>query len=247
MTKRRTTNPESHKLADKKARGETRHVNQHFEHEHKATPIQAKNDFQKRVLKALQNKQIVVVIAPAGTGKTHLTIGSASDWLMKGLIDKIYLSRVAVVMGKTVGYLKGDEISKSAVFVAPMVEAFKERYGTGKYESALHAGNIEIILTEHLRGRNFKGVAVLDECQNLTKEEMFSIITRVTEEGKLFLLGDPAQHDLKGENGLTWLKKFVEKHQLQEYIEIVEGTSEDIVRSGVCKAFVQAMEKENNK
>ena len=74
---------------------------------------------------------------------------------------------------------------------------------------------------------------------------MFSLITRVTEEGKLFIIGDPTQTDIKQENGLSWLFNFVEKHSLHEYIEIIEATSDEIVRGGLCKAFVKAMEKEN--
>lgn len=244
MTKRRSSNPESHSLVAKKERGEGRVVKEKFQEERKVEPIQAKTEFQKKVLRAMKTKQIVVLIAPAGVGKSYLTMGQASDWFVQGVIDKIVIARTAVGMGKSHGFLKGDLESKYSCFLMPLIEVFTKRYGKGKYETALSAGNIEMIATEHMRGRNLEGVAILDEAQNTTPDEMFSIVTRLTEDGKLFILGDPTQTDIKGQNGLSWLESFVEKHSLQEYIEIIKATSEEIVRGGLCKAFVQAMEKE---
>lgn len=244
MTKRRTSNPESHTLEAKKARGEVRKINTHFEAERKVPPIQAKNEFQKAVLKSLKTKQVTVLLSPAGTGKSYLTMAQAADWLVNGEIDKIIMARTAVGMGKTHGFLKGSLDDKYSPFLMPLIEVFVSRYGQGKYDTALAAGNIEMIATEHLRGRNIVGVAILDESQNTTPEEMFSIITRVTEEGRLFIIGDPTQTDIKTLNGLTWLEAFVEKHDLHEHIEIIRATSDEIVRGGLCKSFVKAMEKE---
>lgn len=231
-------------LSEKKARGESRVVKAKFEDERKVPPIQAKTEFQKKVLKALKSKQVVVLLAPAGVGKSFLTMGQAADWLVNGDIDKIIIARTAVGMGKTHGYIKGDLESKYTPFLMPLIEVFTKRYGVGKYETALAAGNIEMIATEHLRGRNIEGVAILDESQNTTPDEMFSIITRLTEDGKLFIIGDPTQTDIKQQNGLSWLEQFVEKHSLHEHIEIIKATSDDIVRGGLCQAFVKAMEKD---
>lgn len=229
-------------------RGEKRVVNHKFDEERtKVSSIQAKNEFQKQVLKAMKTKQIIALIAPAGVGKSYLTMSQAADWFVNGDIDKIMIARTAVGMGKTLGFLKGDLQNKYTPFLMPLIEVFTQRYGYGKYETALQAGNIEMIATEHLRGRNISGVAILDEGQNTTPEEMYSIVTRVTGDGRLFILGDPTQTDIKGQNGLSWLKEFVLKHSLQEHIEIIEATSDDIVRGGMCKAFVKAMESEKNK
>ena len=151
----------------------------------------------------------------------------------------------SVSQSRYAGLLKGDLDSKFDPYLAPLIEVFTDRYGRGKFDSALHAGNIEKLPLEYVRGRNIRGVCIADEMQNSSKEEMFSLITRVTEEGKLFIIGDPVQSDLKHESGLVWLYDFVEKHELQDYIEIIEGTSDQIVRGGLCKAFVKAMESEN--
>ena len=157
MTKRRSDNPEAHTLAAKKARGVGRTVNPKFEEDRKVPPIQAKNDFQKKVLKALNTKQIVVIKSPAGTGKSFLTMGQASDWLVNGDIGKIILTRPAVGMGRTLGLLKGDLDSKFDPYLAPLIEVFTERYGRGRFETALNAGNIEKLPLEYVRGRNING------------------------------------------------------------------------------------------
>lgn len=229
----------------KQERGENRKIDHRFDSERRVEPIQAKNEFQKKVLKSMRNKQVVVLIAPAGVGKSYLTMGQAADWFVNGDIDKITIARTAVGMGKTHGYLKGDLESKYTPFLMPLIDVFTKRYGKGKYETALAAGNLEMIATEHLRGRNIEGVAILDEAQNTTPEEMYSIITRLTEDGKLFILGDPTQTDIKQKNGLDWLEEFVTRHGLDEYIEILRAASDNIVRGGLCKAFVQAKEREN--
>ena len=230
--------------ASKSEAGKGRIVKAKFEEERKIPPIQAKNEFQKKVLKALAIKQIVVILAPAGVGKSYLTMGTAADWYVKGEIEKIIVSRPAVGMGKTLGLLKGNLEDKFNPYLAPLIEVFTDRHGRGKYDVALNSGDLEMVPVEYMRGRNIRDVAIVDEAQNLTKEEMFSIITRVTEEGRLFLIGDPVQNDMREESGLVWLAKFVEKHNLQEYIEIIHATSDDIVRSNLTKAFVKAMEED---
>ena len=208
-------------------------------------PIQAKNEFQKKVLQSFKTKQITVVIAPAGTGKSLMAMATASDWYVRGDIEKIIISRPAVGMGRTLGLLKGGLEDKFNPYLAPLIEVFTDRHGRGRYDIALNSGDLEMIPMEYLRGRNIRDVAIVDEAQNLSQEEMFSLLTRVTEEGKLFLIGDPTQNDLKQESGLVWLQKFVLKHNLQEFIEIITATSDEIVRSGLCKSFVKAMEQEN--
>jgi phosphate starvation-inducible PhoH-like protein len=230
----------------KQEKGIPRDVSLGVEEFKKAKPIQAKNEFQKKILKAAKNDKIklIVVLSSAGCGKNYIVMSTIADWYAAGNIDKIIISRPAVGMGPTLGYLKGDMEDKFNPYLMPLIEVFTDRYGKGKYETALAAGNIEMIPLEYMRGRNINGVAVVDEAQNVTPEQMYSVITRLTENGRMFIIGDPTQTDLKKECGLTWLKNFVKKHNLEEYIEVIEGTSDDIVRGELCKAFVKAKESE---
>lgn len=219
-----------------------RSINPKFEHERNPTPVFPKNEFQKRALEALKSKQVVVVLGSAGVGKSFLTMTHTSDAYFKGQIAKIYLSRPAVGMGNTLGLLPGGIREKYEPYLLPLIDVFTERYGKGKYEVALSSGDLELVPLEYLRGRNLKGIAIVDEAQNCTSQEMYSILTRVTENGQLIILGDITQSDINGENGLQWLKNFIDDNNLHDVATIIEGTSNNIVRGEFCKRVVMARE-----
>ena len=210
-------------------------------------PVQAKNSVQREFLKALKEYDVVVFSAPAGVGKSFLTMSEVSDWLKKGAINKIVLSRPAVPMGRTIGLVPGDLRTKYELFLQPLLQVLWERYGKGFYETCLSNGTIELLPGEYCRGRSIDGVFVLDEGQSFTPDEIYTMLTRIEDGGKLILIGDPNQNDLRGENGIDWIESFVERNpELTAHIKIIKATSDDIVRSGLCKAMVQAKEREAN-
>lgn len=222
-----------------------RQIKDKFLEERKAIkPVEAKNQFQKQVLKALATKQVVVISAPAGCGKSFLTMSAASDDLVKGVTDKLFLARPAVGMGNSLGMLKGTLREKYEPYLMPLIEVLIDRHGRGVYESGLNTGSIELTPFEYLRGRNLSGWAIVDEVQCCSAEEIYSVLTRITEGGKLILLGDKTQSDLKGIDGMSWLHDFVDRHNLHDTVEFIEGSSDDIVRSGFVKAIVKAKEKD---
>ena len=209
-----------------------------------AEPVQAKNEKQKEFLQALKTHQVVVFLAPAGVGKSFLTMSEVTDWFKKGDIDKILMSRPAVGMGKTLGLLKGGLREKYEPYLLPLVDVIRQRYGSGFYENCINNGSIEMVPLEYIRGRNIEQVAVVDEFQNCTPEEAYTMITRIAETGKLILIGDPSQNDLRGENAMQWLPKFLKDNpELKEDIAIIEATSDDIERGGLCKRMVKAKER----
>ncbi len=230
---------------EKKEKSE-RKVNVKYEREIRE-PVQAKNLNQKLFLQALKTHQCIVFLAPAGCGKSYLTMSQVSDWLKKGDFNKILLSRPAVGMGKTIGLLKGGLREKYEPFLLPLVDVLTQRYGRGFYENCLNNGAIEFCPLEYIRGRNIDQVAIVDEFQNCTSEEAYTMITRIADGGKLILIGDPTQNDLRGENALEWLPKFLnENPELADHISIITATSDDIERGGLCKAMVKAKERYNN-
>lgn len=173
-------------------------------------------------------------------------MSQCTDWLKKGVYDKLVLSRPNIGMGKSLMALPGDLKAKFEPYLLPMVDVIKQRYGSGFYDNGVRSGLIEFAPLEFIRGRNFSDLTVLDEAQNVQPDEMYTMLTRVAEDGKLILLGDPTQHDLKGEDGITWVKNFIKQNpELKEHICVIEADSDDIVRSGLCKAMVKA--KENSR
>lgn len=208
-------------------------------------PVQAKNDVQKRFLKALKDKSCIVFEAPAGVGKSFLTMSEVCDWLKKGEYEKCFLTRPAVGMGNTVGLLKGGLREKYEPYLLPLIDVISQRYGKGFYESSLNNGTIEFALLEYIRGRSIDQVVVLEECQNTKPDEMYTMLTRLADGGKLICIGDRTQNDIRGQNGIEWLVDFVDKNpELEEFIEVIRATSDDIVRGGLCKTVVKAKERQ---
>lgn len=222
----------------------TRGVKEKFADEVKP-PVSAKTAVQKEFLAALKDYDVIVFHAPAGVGKTFLTMSEVSDWLKKGLIDKIVLTRAVIPMGRSLGMLPSDLKSKFEPYLMPLLEVMWKRYGKSYYENCLHNGTIELLAPEYARGRSIDGVMIIDEAQSMHPDELYTMLTRIEEGGKLILIGDPNQSDIRGKNGIDWLCEFVEKNpNLTEHIKIIKASSEDIVRGGLCKAMVQAKERE---
>lgn len=133
-------------------------------------------------------------------------------------------------------------------YLMPLLEVLWKRYGKSYYENCLQNGSIELLAPEYARGRSVSGCMVIDECQSMHPAELYTMLTRMEEGAKLILIGDDSGHqtDIKGENAISWLKRFVNNNpELQEFIKIIEADSDDIVRSGLTKAMVKAREKES--
>jgi len=213
------------------------------ERELKAQPINAKSNTQRDYLKALQQKILIVGTGAAGTGKTFVAASHAANRLVHGEVDSIVLSRPYVAMGRSSGFFPGTVHEKLEPYLKPMLNVFKKRLGDNAYACDLRKGRISIQPMEAIRGMSFEDcVLIIDEAQNTTKDEMKSIVTRIGENCQLILCGDPAQTDIKGENGLEFISRIIESEKV-EGAEVIVFTSKDIVRSGITKQFVQIFDK----
>lgn len=242
MTKRNQRQVVENRWEKKEEKG--RVIKEKFQDEIKP-PAQAKTPIQKEFLAALREYDVVVFSAPAGCGKSYLTMCEASDWLKKGYYNKITLSRAVIPMGRSLGMLPNSLQQKFEPYLMPLLEVLWNRYGKGFYENALHDGTIELLAPEYARGRSVADIMIIDEVQSMAPDELYTMLTRVEEGAKLILIGDPNQSDIKGKNGIDWLCEFVEKNpELSTHIKVIKATSDDIVRGGLCKAMVKAKEKE---
>lgn len=212
----------------------------------KLPPVTPKGIFQKDLLGAIQQEDVVFVDAPAGSGKTYVIMTTVSDWLKEGKIDKIVLSRPTVGMGASIGLLPGDIREKFEPYLAALIDVLTKRHGFGYYETQLGNKNIEFVPLEYIRGRSFENaVVIVDEFQNTSPDDAYTIMTRVGEGSKLFCMGDHSQNDLRNrETGLEWAVSFIQRHDLSAYARAIKGTSDDIVRSGFCREVVKAREKD---
>lgn len=205
--------------------------------------IVPKTDAQADFMSSLNTSQIVVGMGSAGTGKTYLAATHAANQYLKESGKTIYISRPYVTMGKSAGMLPGTLEEKMLPFLAPIVSVLKKQLGP-KFDIDF-GKNIHVQLIEAIRGLDLSNaILIVDEAQNLNREEIKSIVTRLGENSQIILVGDSRQSDLPaGQSGLEWLVDLIDKYDIQG-CDFVEFGPEDIVRSGIVKEFVKIFDKE---
>ena len=215
-----------------------------FETERTLPPIKALNPTQAAYLDALRSSPQVIVLGPAGTGKTWIAASHAADLFRNRQIDKIILTRPNVPCGRSLGYFPGTLEDKFAPWAAPVVEAIKGRIGKAAYEIALKSGDIELVPFEVMRGRSWKNAFVLfDEAQNSTPAEIKTFLTRIGEGCTVVVNGDVSQCDLERASGLRAVIHLIKSQMLP--VPVIEFAREDIVRSGACAMWVRAFDEAN--
>lgn len=202
--------------------------------------IIARTPTQDAYMRALERSEMVFGVGPAGTGKTYLAVAHAAQLLERGAVEKIILSRPAVEAGERLGFLPGDLKEKVDPYLRPLYDALYDMMPGDKVERAITAGVIEIAPLAFMRGRTLANAAViLDEAQNTTSMQMKMFLTRLGENSRMIITGDPSQIDLpRGvKSGL------VEALQLLNAVEgitIVRFKDTDVVRHPLVGRIVRA-------
>lgn len=218
--------------------------NAKFETERALPPIKALNPTQADYLDALRKSPQVIVLGPAGTGKTWIAATHAADLYRNRQIDRIILTRPNVPCGRSLGFFPGSLEDKFAPWAVPVAEAIKERIGKAAYDIALKNGAIELVPFEVMRGRSWKNAFVLlDEAQNATPSEIKTFLTRIGEDCTMVINGDISQCDLDRDSGLRVVIDIVAKQSLP--VPVIEFSRADIVRSGLCAMWVNAFAEAN--
>ena len=159
--------------------------------------IYARSLNQDAYMRALERSELVFGIGPAGTGKTYLAVAHAAMLLERGMVERIILSRPAVEAGERLGFLPGDMKEKVDPYLRPLYDALYDMMPADKVERAIAAGVIEIAPLAFMRGRTLAHAAViLDEAQNTTPMQMKMFLTRLGENSRMIVTGDPTQIDL---------------------------------------------------
>ena len=206
----------------------------------------ARSQKQSDYIKALRENDIVMALGPAGTGKSFLAVSVAITLLMEKKIERVILSRPAVEAGEKLGFLPGDMKEKVDPYLRPLYDALYELFGFEKIDKKIESGEIEIAPLAFMRGRTLKNCfAILDEAQNATETQIKMFLTRIGENSKLVVNGDPTQVDLinKSHSGLIKSKNILS--QIKE-IKIVEFDHTDVVRHPLVSKIIKAYQKKNN-
>jgi len=203
----------------------------------------ARSNRQSDYIKALRENDIIIALGPAGTGKSFLAVSVAITMLMEKKVERVILSRPAVEAGEKLGFLPGDMKEKVDPYLRPLYDALYELFGFEKIDKKIESGEIEIAPLAFMRGRTLKNCfAILDEAQNATSTQIKMFLTRIGENSKLAVNGDPSQVDLinKDHSGLIKSKNILS--QIEE-IKIVEFDHRDVVRHPLVSKIIKAYQK----
>ena len=202
-----------------------------------------RSEKQKKYVRALKESEIIISAGPAGTGKTFLAVAVALTMLLEKKIERIILSRPAVEAGERLGFLPGDMREKVDPYLRPLYDSLYDLLDFEKIQKKIEIGDIEIAPLAFMRGRTLKNsFAILDEAQNATDTQIKMFLTRIGENSKLVVNGDPTQIDLpnKSLSGLVRSKKLL--GHLDE-IAVIDFDHLDVVRHPLVSKIVNAYSK----
>ena len=204
-----------------------------------------RSEKQKNYVRALKESEIIISAGPAGTGKTFLAVAVALTMLLDKKIERIILSRPAVEAGERLGFLPGDMREKVDPYLRPLYDSLYDLLDYEKIQKKIEVGDIEIAPLAFMRGRTLKNsFAILDEAQNATDTQIKMFLTRIGENSKIVINGDPSQIDLpnKSLSGLNSSKKLL--GHLKE-ITVVDFDHKDVVRHPLVSKIVKAYSDQN--
>ena len=198
---------------------------------------------QSEYLEALLSEKIIISLGPAGTGKSYLAVSVAVKMLLEKKVERVILSRPAVEAGERLGFLPGDMKDKVDPYLRPLYDALYDLFGFEKIQKKIETGEIEIAPLAFMRGRTLKNsFAILDEAQNATATQIKMFLTRIGENSKLVVNGDPSQIDLpnKKNSGLEKSRDILKK---VKEIKVIEFDHRDVVRHPLVSKIIQAYQK----
>lgn len=157
--------------------------------------FEARTPNQKEFVRSIVANPISIAIGPPGGGKTACAIGMACYLLDKGKIDKIVISRPAVPVFEQIGFEPGNKNEKMLPYIMPMKKEFGKFMPVGEFDRLLKEEVIEIVPLCYLQGWNIDDgqLLIVDECGLLTYPQFSLILSRICKEGRIILMGDPAQ------------------------------------------------------
>ena len=197
---------------------------------------------QKKYIELLNNKNLVIAIGPAGTGKTFLAVAKAVSCLQKGIVKKIILSRPAVEAGEKLGFLPGDLKEKVDPFLRPIYDALYEMMSYDQVEKKIKNGIIEIAPIAFMRGRTLEDCfIILDEAQNTTRVQMKMFLTRIGRNSRMVVVGDKTQIDLVANNDSGLLDSEKKLKHIND-ISFIYLEEEDVVRHELVRKIINAYE-----
>jgi phosphate starvation-inducible PhoH-like protein len=209
--------------------------------------VKPRSPNQAGYIEDLLRSELVVGIGPAGTGKTYLAVAAAAAALERGEVERIILSRPAVEAGERLGFLPGDMREKVDPYLRPLYDALYDMLPGPQVNRSLETGEIEIAPLAFMRGRTLRNAfVILDEAQNATPMQMKMFLTRMGENSRMVITGDPSQIDLPF-GSKSGLKDAMEILPAIKGVAITQFAEEDVVRHDLVTRIVKAYNRRDGK
>lgn len=202
--------------------------------------VKARSAGQEKLIRAIDDHNLVLALGPAGTGKTFLAVAKGVEALEAGEVGRIVLSRPAVEAGESIGFLPGAMEEKLAPYLRPLYDVLSDRLSPKRLRAMMAEGLIEIAPIGYMRGRTLNNAyVVVDEAQNCTYMQLKMLLTRLGWNSTMIITGDPAQTDLLPE--LSGLQGISEKLDHVEGISVQRLSAQDIVRHPLVASMLEVL------
>lgn len=202
--------------------------------------IKAKTPNQRKLVELTKKYDMVFAIGPAGTGKTYTGVALAVKALKEKRVRRIILTRPAVEAGENLGFLPGDLKEKLDPYMQPLYDALRDMIPFEKLESFIEKGVIQIAPMAFMRGRTLDNAfVILDEAQNTTHAQMKMFLTRMGNNAKFMVTGDPGQIDLP-RRMISGLKEIMIILKNVEGVGMVYLDDKDVMRHKLVKKVIAA-------
>lgn len=199
---------------------------------------------QAEYINLLQTKDMVFCTGSAGSGKTYLAVAEALRLVLSHKKNKIIITRPVVEAGESLGFLPGDLEQKINPYLRPIKDAMESIITPETVKKLTEANIIEVAPLAYMRGRTLNNaVIILDEAQNTTISQMKMFLTRMGDNSKVFVTGDPTQIDLPRKTASGLMHSISILYKIED-IGFMELTAEDVVRNPLVKKIVKAYENE---
>lgn len=206
--------------------------------------VYARSQNQADYIELLQTKDMVFCTGSAGSGKTFLAVAQALYLILTHKKTKMIITRPVVEAGENLGFLPGDLEQKIDPYLRPLRDAMENLLPVEAVKRLFEAGIIEIAPLAYMRGRTLNNsVLILDEAQNTTYEQLKMFLTRMGDNSKVFITGDPSQIDLPKKINSGLMKSIGILYKIND-IGFMELTADDVVRNSLVKKIVKAYEND---
>lgn len=209
--------------------------------------VYARSQNQANYIQMLQTKDMVFCVGSAGSGKTFLAVAQALYLILTHKKNKMIITRPVVEAGENLGFLPGDLEQKIDPYLRPLRDAMEMLLPVETVKRLFEVGIVEVAPLAYMRGRTLNNsVLILDEAQNTTYEQLKMFLTRMGDNSKVFITGDPTQIDLPKKINSGLMKSIGILYKIDD-IGFMELTADDVVRNPLVKKIVKAYENDEKR